>query len=377
MSSLYELIEKHNHKNTFLESLRPKIRRITLGTISRGTNLEESIQTNLSMTLQALEQHGEFIDFQMTIIKKNVNDFVLEHRHLMFPNIGKLTKISKVNIRNVAILLSLLRTIKDRFHLEHTSTVRDVFYSNVELYQKQTRVNYWLQLIASNFKLSSINKLNIVPAQKGLIFSSIHLSIDDSIILKPGIINLVPYINNNSRITMYDKTYKFERKVQVKIYEKEAIFNKIVQNYSNNTQNFQSLLSENIFITGKGYPDNITKLLIERLSNCLVENILIKLYVDADPYGINIALSYMKNVQNISLIHYSGVSITHLIKFGGQVLSMNYREYTIAKTTIRRITKQMESTKAPILNTPFPSLRLELQRQMFLGKKGEMNALYT
>ena len=99
--------------------------------------------------------------------------------------------------------------------------------------------------------------------------------------------------------------------------------------------------------------------------------------MDADPYGINIALSYIKTAPNIKLIHYNGISITQVIKKRGQILSMNYRDYIIAKSTIHRIIKQIDSASSPICNTPYPSLKLELQRQMFWGKKGEMNALYT
>lgn len=376
MSSLFELMKNTDTKNSLLEALKPKIRKITLENISRETNLVESIQANLSMTLQALEQHGEFIDFQITVVKKNGKGYISEPRHLLFPNLGTNSKLSQINIRNVAILLSLLTTIKERYHLQHTSTIRDIFYSNVELYQKQTRVNYWLRLIASNFKLNNINKLNIVPAQKGLIFSSILLHIDDSVILKPGLTHLIPYINDNSNVTIYHNAYSLKRKVHLKIFEKEAIFNKVVQNYCNCSSN-QLSTTETIFITGKGYPDTLTKLFIERLSNCLSEDILIKLYVDADPYGINIALSYIKTAPNIKLIHYNGISITQVIKKRGQILSMNYRDYIIAKSTIHRIIKQIDSASSPICNTPYPSLKLELQRQMFWGKKGEMNALYT
>lgn len=374
MSSLFELIKNNNTKNSLLEALKPKIRKITLENVSRETDLVESIHANFSMTLQALEQHGEFIDFQITVVKRNGTDYISEHRHLMFPNLGKFSKLSKINIRNVAILLNLLGTIKERYYLQHTSTVRDIFYSNVELYQKQTRVNYWLQIIASNFKLNNINKLNIVPAQKGLIFSSMLLHIDDSIILKPGLIHLIPYINENSKVTIQNDACNLVRQIHLKIFEKEAIFNKVIQNYCNNNQ---ASLSDTIFVTGKGYPDMLTKVLIERLGHCLSKNILIRLYVDADPYGINIALSYIKNASNIKSIHYNGVSITQLIKRRGQILPMNYRDYIIAKSTIHRITKQLSLIDLSILDTPYPSLKSELQRQMFWGKKGEMNALYA
>ncbi len=365
MTDLHKLMEKCQTKGELLETLQPSIRQIVLEQTLRGTTIEENIELILSMMLQAVEQHGLFIEFQMLQAKDRESTAVPTFRKVRFPHFGKPSRLCQSNTRNLAILLTLLKTIQERFSVGVKSTVRDVFYSNVELYRTQRTVSYWLKNIATNFKLNEINLLQIIPAQKGLVYSTISLQFNDRLRLKPGSINLIPYMVENSKVAILGG--EETKKLNVRIFEKEAIFNKFVQN-------LDDITTPEVIITGKGYPDNLTKLLVKKLNSSLtLQDLLI--YVDADPYGINIALSYFSNCAYVDRVKYKGITIFQLLNKGGQLLSMSQKDYSMARTTLSRINKAIEPT-FPIEANSYLPLKQELQRQLYLGKKGEMNAVY-
>lgn len=365
MTSLYQLQQICQTKIELQECLQPAVRQITLEQTSSGMDIKENITTILSMTLQAIEQHGEFIEVQM-LHEKQCSVSEPKYRHVKLPLYGKPSRLCQYNIRNMAILLTLLCTIKERYSSNHTSTVRDVFYSNVELYRTQSTISHWLHIIATNFKVKEVNTLNIVPAQKGLVYSTISLEFEGNTILQEGSIHLIPYINNKSMIRSRGLV---TNRVTIRIFEKEAIFNKVAQNLKGSTL-------QEIIITGKGYPDTLTKTLVQRLNQLLTsQNLLI--YVDADPYGINIALSYFTNCQHVDRLKYMGVTIVQLVNKGGQLLSMSPRDYCMARTTLDRVIQSINSSNTQCEKEAYSPMRQELQRQLFLGKKGEMNALYV
>lgn len=371
MKSLYQLQQSCRTKSELIALLQPKVRRINLEETSGGMDIEENIKTILSMTLQAIEQHGEFVEFQM-LHESQFHVSGPRNRQVKLPLYGKPSRLCQYNIRNMAILLTLLSTIKERYSSGHTSTVRDIFYSNVELYRTQSTISHWLHIIATNFRLKEVNTLNIVPAQKGLVYSTIPLEFEENNSLKDGSVHLIPYINDRSMIKPMGP---FGNNLIIRIFEKEAIFNKVAQSLTQNSEGGLAR-SQEIIITGKGYPDTLTKTLVQRL-NHLLKSQEFWIYVDADPYGINIALSYFTNCPHVERLQYKGVTIVQLIHKGGQLLSMSPRDYCMARTTLGRVNKSIDSSTTRIEAEAYLPMRQELQRQLFLGKKGEMNALYV
>lgn len=365
MSSLYELMEGKDTKKDFLDSLQPKIRLIALEPMTEEMTLGESIRHILSLTRQAVEHQGHFVRFQI-LNKKNKPNDIHRFRFMKFPQYGAVSQIDKFHVRNTAVLITLLRTIEQRFELNQNSTVRDVFYSNVELYRSQTTVSYWLAAIANTFQLKETNVLNIVPAQKGLVFATVPLIFENSNVFREGMTHLIPYINTESMVKVDSECSK----IDIKIFEKDAVFNKVVQTVRKETK--QESTQPQIIITGKGYPDNLTKVLVQKLSclhNCY-------LYVDADPYGINIALMYISGCKDGNFIQYKGATILELVQRNAQLLTPSQNDIKTAQFTLERVCKAIKVSSDMVRVESLQKMKVELQRQMFLGKKGEMNAMY-
>ena len=95
--------------------------------------------------------------------------------------------------------------------------------------------------------------------------------------------------NNINYFQNINNTNNFCEKYFVLIVEKETLFFNLVGNYQ-----FYSKFPNAIIITGKGYPDYITKIFIKKLSNQLNNyNIPFIYFGDHDPHGLEIYLNYV------------------------------------------------------------------------------------
>ena len=104
--------------------------------------------------------------------------------------------------------------------------------------------------------------------------------------------------------------------------EKETLFFNLVGNYQ-----FYSKFPNAIVITGKGYPDYITKIFIKRLSEQII-NVPFIYFGDYDPHGLEIYLNYLFGstqsckensymcIGNLKWIGLSHENIETILKFG-------------------------------------------------------------
>ncbi|KAG0669912.1 hypothetical protein C6P45_003194 [Maudiozyma exigua] len=357
MDSLADFMSGNNTKKSLLEALQQQYRIVDMiPDLDDSKPLTETITDTIKYVTRSIELSNDPV-----MIKLYCND--KSKKLIKFPYFGNEPNANRNTGNEMAIFISLLQTIQSRYLKTTKSTIRDIFYSNVELYQKQNNVVNWLNIISKNFNLSSRDDLNIVAAQKGLVFSidvPILISNQPKNITCLNTINLVPYINESSIIEL-DQT-KF---IRVNIFEKEAVFNKVVTN-----SNIRVSGQNTIYITGKGFPDTLTKLFVNNLLQSS-DNIKIKIYVDSDPYGICIALNYIKSCyssEKTHLLQYQGITIIQLINKRTQLLNLSHREIQLV---INLIQKQSDLT-----TITHRGITLQLQRQLFFFKKGEMNAYY-
>lgn len=357
MNSLADFMEDNDTKKALIEALQPAYRVIDMAPISDDSKpLTETITDSIQYVTRSIELSNDPI-----MVKLYCGD--TSKKMIKFPYFGNEPNINR-NIGNeMAIFISLLQTIKSRYEKVTKSTIRDIFYSNVELYQRQTNVVNWLDIISKNFNLSSRDDLNIVAAQKGLIFSTnipIFISNHVGDLINLNIINLIPYIDETSVITLNQS-----KLIQVIVFEKEAVFNKIVTN-----SNITAMGQDIIYITGKGFPDTLTKLFVNKLLQSAA-NIEVQLYVDSDPYGVCIALNYINNCytsKKSDCIKYKGITLIQLINQRTQLLNLTQREIQLAINLIQKQSNIQTSNHKGII--------VQLQRQLFFYKKGEMNACY-
>ena len=251
------------------------------------------------------------------------------------------------------------------------------------MFQRQANVVQWLDIIRFNFKLSPRKSLNIIPAQKGLVYSPFPIYIYDNIsagkdefqvqkqTVFPGKPCLIPFFQDDANIKL-----ETAGNCNLLIVEKEAVFTKLINNY-------QKLNENTILITGKGFPDFLTRLFLKKLEqNCSSLISSCSIFTDADPYGISIALNYTHSsantVYNCTMANYKGIRITQVLTQNNgvhgkpiQLLSLNQRDYSLAKNLIVSLTVNSKD----IATSPLKKYIIECQREIFFQKKAEMNEI--
>lgn len=296
---------------------------------------------------------------------------------LMFPQTGPYWKPKAVqnNLTTLVRLISLLQIIKTQLHNGKVRTIRDVFYGNKDLFVTQRNVEDNLKTLKDIFKLDSRDLFNIIAAQKGMCFTPINIYIQDPKTntclntIRKNETQLIPYLDSCklSSLTTDEDLDKIQRII---IFEKEAVFNRVVRWLT-----FKGI-DDTIVITGKGYPDFLTRLFLNTLQNLFTNHPNCKwfIYTDADPHGIDIAEKYVNNDNDQftckKLVH-QGAFLMQLLseKLKSptreiQFLPLQPNEVIFARNLASRISQ--ENCR--------PNLVVQLQRMLFLQKKAEMNA---
>ncbi|CCK70208.1 DNA topoisomerase (ATP-hydrolyzing) KNAG_0D04680 [Huiozyma naganishii CBS 8797] len=357
MRDLSQLLQSSPSKSELIQMLEPAVREVHLNAGNGLGGIPSWIHELLSLCSRAIEQHGETVQLIVATPRRRV---------LLLPFCGRSGDEQQVhwNLRRVAVLLALLRVVQQRVAQGETSTTRDVYYSNVELFRNQETVTGTLKVLQTAFQLKSLADLNVVPAQKGLVFSTCPITLrwarrtPVSLCLNPMESHLIPYLDERTTLTLpQDGTG-----VTVVILEKEAVYNKLVRCTRVGDPRLHRIL-----VTGKGYPDNLTR----RFISLVPETVQVHVFVDADPYGINIALKYMDACPQVK-VQYAGATLTKLLhREGTTLLALNERDTVLVRTTLQRI------ANSPADTAQTHQLKCQLQRQLFYGKKAEMNALYS
>lgn len=113
---------------------------------------------------------------------------------------------------------------------------------------------------------------------KGLVAGNMIITLHDNQVIDcrvPGGVQ-IPLITSN--VTAIRTKAEF-----VLIIEKDAVFQKLLE------ENCPRILNC-ILVTGKGYPDVATRMLVKTLSEKI--NLPVYIVVDADPFGVDIMLIY-------------------------------------------------------------------------------------
>lgn len=262
------------------------------------------------------------------------------------------------SVSRFSVYLRLVHVIKACIDEGRIATKRDIYYDSVELFQSQGIVDACIERIASHFLDVPRDCLNVVAAQKGLVYghANVHFTNRDSITIEPST-TLVPYTSHICDIQLSPSTK------QVLVVEKEAVFTSLCGKIPNT-----------LVITGKGYPDYMTQDFVRLLEkHCVIP---IYICVDADPYGVHIAATYKYRsfVRAASLrdlgssIRLIGVSV---LDFKRGYLTLDAENRKKALSLISVICDRQQELDCEEMS----KWKLELQRMMFLGKIAEMNTI--
>ncbi|XP_049851288.1 meiotic recombination protein SPO11-like isoform X2 [Schistocerca gregaria] len=204
--------------------------------------------------------------------------------------------ISLAQIKEFAKYVRVLEFIYSNLCTNVIRKKRDIYYSDAKLFQSQRCTDRIINAFASTFSIPTF-RMNIISSEKGLIMGPLLIKTpcfsDDkreTVVLdcrsQP---QLVPSPSDDLSFSIDTSCIPCESKTFVLVLEKETLFNLAVQ--ENLTQKYNCIL-----ITGKGYPDEGTRYLV----NLLTDHFPLYILTDADPHGINIFLTYSHGSRNYS-----------------------------------------------------------------------------
>lgn len=223
------------------------------------------------------------------------------------------------------VVVLLIRNLENNC----VTTRRDLYYQDVGLFRGQRQVDYLVELLSKSLGLSQY-QLGTCPSQKGLFKGVVRLCFDDgteTVVGSAGASSLIPYLHRCARVEIISQA-KY-----ILVVEKDAVFN--------------SLQNDNFLITGKGFPDQLSKdflRLVAQSSNLPVWGI-----GDMDPYGFDILQKYQ-----CKKLEVPNLSITD---FMGNPQDLSLRDFVRCANLLKQGIKW----------------RVPVQRMMFFYKKAELD----
>lgn len=294
-----------------------------------------------------------------------------------------------IELQRFAAILKLIqiltRFLSNSNSQSRRTTVRDIYYQDVEIFNKsQTECKRLLDSIVENsLGWSLVKDLNIYPSQKGLFYEYNYynpkLKLENNHpILIPMEFEKYQFCGDgsgaddgaedggdyggdddekksaNNTSGQEKKQYNEEKQLCVAIFEKDAVFESFCKHLANGKFKFSTRL---IIVTAKGYADSLTLAFLKWIQSKHTKCTFIGFF-DADVYGVNIYQQYKKVIESLK---YAGIFL------------LNSKPQSWLNTTLRDI--KVAATLADKAIQLDASCHRELTRQMFLLKKGEINVI--
>ena len=193
---------------------------------------------------------------------------------------------SMSTVRKTAITTRVLQLVHELCTKKIHVTKRDLFYTDVKLFTKQTESDDVLDDAALMLRCTR-NSLNVVASEKGIVVGRLQFTDDgdeiDCARLGLGGKTIPPYID---RVDDIRSDAEF-----ILLVEKDAAFQRLSEDRFYNKYPC-------IIITAKGQPDVATRLFLKRIKAELCLPCLA--LMDSDPYGLKILSVYMSGSKAMS-----------------------------------------------------------------------------
>ncbi|CCE42070.1 Type IIB DNA topoisomerase family protein [Candida parapsilosis] len=250
------------------------------------------------------------------------------------------------NCAKLAALIKLIKILKQNLTLNKSTTIRDIYYQDIELFNKDQQEcrRMLTDLVENCLGWSLAQDFNIHPTQKGLTYGNIFQQMQEPVLIP---IDYCNYFKWNCSITPRSS-------LLIIVLEKDAVFHsfsKYMQLQS------QQLHCNYIILTGKGFSDNLTQRFASWLARTYCTTTLG--FFDSDAHGLLIYKRYKNAVPDIK---YSGMYL----------LESSLNSQLTASTRDVSIMSNLSSTSMVSLG---PKVHRELTRGLFLYKKAEMNVV--
>ncbi|EIW83001.1 DNA topoisomerase IV, alpha subunit, partial [Coniophora puteana RWD-64-598 SS2] len=264
-----------------------------------------------------------------------------------------------------AQVLGVLNLVHEAISGGYTTTKRDIYYKDVELFKSQATVDRIVDDVAATFEAER-SMMNVRATSKGLLLGNgleIHLTSKDVICSNVSEGILIP---PGEAIERFDIT---EVPSWILIVEKEVT--KL------------SHCGQVIGLQGKGYPDVATRELLKTFGDNLPDSVPILALVDGDPHGLDILSVY--KFGSASMKHEVDKLAANRIESVG-IWGSELSDLGVGLSQLIPITKQDEAKEImgylqalAMLQRPdslMPSKwRSELARMLHLRRKAEIEVL--
>ncbi|KAI0883115.1 DNA topoisomerase IV, alpha subunit [Annulohypoxylon maeteangense] len=169
-------------------------------------------------------------------------------------------------------------------------TKRNIYYQDPDLFGSQQYVDNLVDDVAFTFRVGR-DALNIVAAYKGLVAGNATIALKSNSLLNCSSDNngiLIPHVETIREVDVGEIKW-------IMVIEKEATFRGLAASRYYRS----SAAGTGLLITGKGYPDLITRQFL-RFLHSAYSRIPIYALVDFDPSGIDIMLTYKCGSRSLS-----------------------------------------------------------------------------
>lgn len=244
------------------------------------------------------------------------------------------------------------------------TTKRDLYYQDVSLFQNQANVDAIIEDLCNVLGFTN-QELGAVAAQKGLCFGDVTLlngnpNLDQIFTRQQGSF-LIPRLNNKSKIQLSNDVQ------YILVVEKDAVFNLLCDPTNSNR----------IIVTGKGFPDHLTKRFLSLLS-ITYPHLPVLGIADIDPYGLNIMKQFKSggDKSNCFMVNKDQKFDCPRLKLVDITILDFIKKLDCLDLTIRDFTLSSKMLELDFYNDVQQEIwRSELQRSMFFGKKAEIDVI--
>ena len=257
-------------------------------------NLLQKLETFFTMITDSLNNNEKLLILIVDLDKSALFNF--DNGYYSLPedtNTFKYTEYTLFNNSNkIAQLLKVASILYDKCMKMSSSTKRELYYTDVELFKSTENIDSIINDLCSILVINRF-ELPIFPSAKGLFCGNISLYNEKgnqmnikSTSYSFNKINLITYeyLTENFSVQIDNNINTF-----ILIVEKETLFFNLIEN-----TDFLNAFPNVILITGKGYPDYMTKVFIKKLSEQIKQRMIPLFYFgDNDPHGIEIFLNYL------------------------------------------------------------------------------------
>ncbi|GLI59711.1 hypothetical protein VaNZ11_001568 [Volvox africanus] len=230
---------------------------------------------------------GEGFSFDIPSRAKGNQMYVPElDRIVLRDTVSKRPFASTATCRKAAVTSRILSLVHELVGKRIHVTKRDLFYTDVKLFEDQGQSDAVLDDLACMLGCTR-SSLHVVASEKGVVVGRLTFREDGDFIdcqrMGVGGKAIPPNVDKVSDISS-DAAF-------ILLVEKDAAFMRLAEDRFYNT--FPCII-----LTAKGQPDVATRLFLKRLKTTL--KIPVLALVDSDPYGLKILSVYMKGSMNMS-----------------------------------------------------------------------------